>query len=727
MFSIMLEKFLKQKKSIYLVIVFLYFCLVCLVLISPNQSNASSGYTCDPEKDYGNTCIDTKGKPRCKTPYSEQCGSVCSRQVTCGRSGEFITGECVCQQSQSQIPTCPVATIWDGTICKGTAVGTDYETKDQPPRENGGNVVADNGQHGGEISRQEGNKLVASSGGSRINSQSSSESGEGDSNATLESLTEDIENCLNSTGNGAEASEGEGSVEGIDNYITCTILGISMNISLSEKTMQEIIDMINVARKIDVGLLVAAIFQLYQPCNNTDEESGELICKAGWFDGNNKYVSDQSFVQPYYCDQDSQYNQSYRRALLTYNGADVEVYCKRIWVLKTTNTINIGDNTQSPTESDDYNQGENDTNNQGSWSTSNIRSNMNNCPSLILVQEGLPCINTNQVCGELICKVGWFDNDNNFFGTDPYCNQDTHYLESFRIGTINKDGNNVIVYCKRMWVTNNYNSESGNNSVDGLKVYAQTLPPAPVVVDVDNLEPGKYLISVPGFQTAEFTIVNDQARITFFNDVNNNGVKDIDEPIINPKDFATTISKTESIYKINLNLGWNLINLPVANSMIKKASDLSDYIRLSGGDIYQISTYQSGNWIHYVSRINDENKVIEFGTDFNIIPGQSYFINSATTSQFTISGNDFLEQPPINLINGWNLVGFPAKTSQTASEILKYCRNFGKTCQNISRFVDGFYESVVDESGIIFGNDFQIQNIEGYFILNNGNEGIVRW
>lgn len=830
----------KSKSILFLALVILYFFLL-LLATSPRQTSAASGFTCDAAKDYGNTCIDTTGKPRCKAPYSEQCGPSCSRQITCGRSGEFKAGECICANQnqttdspatgnivQNETLTCPVATIWDGTICKGTAVGTDYETKDQPPKENGGDIVADNGQHGGEISRQQGNNLGAGSGGGGLSGGVNTET----SGNTINEIASAINACLAepATGfglatvvrrctvgdfvyigtiqqlrqaaisgdtSGLNAALSKSALDrcvarddGANDIVRCTIDGVLIETSVA--TFQAAaqgdtgaIDLFRIALQADQngngegaaeanptctewgitkdgnsfchtvsrGIRRLYVIQLGEQSNFTffvqsqntlfsvpcEEDQKDSVRKIAGIDAVCVENSDGAYfwlkqtselgdisIEANEVIEDSKCNR------LNQFSDDGELYCYEGHWLRVIQAIYEGGNTLALSNGK-YIWCEimNQTQVHKNINYTCLSSGLENDTKLWRIQ-----INIGDVCDEegmfsqsKICKAGWADANNYFIEnryinvanndtTRIYCDNDEQY-NTGRKGYFD----NVEYECKRIWVENTQSSSFQLFT----KASAQTLPPIPELVDIDNLTPGKYLISIPGFETAEFTVGNEQVQITFFNDTNGNGVQDTNEPIINPKDFATSISKIESIYTINLKIGWNLINLPVANSVIKKASDLSDYIRLTGGDVYQISTYQSGNWVHYVSRINDENKITEFGSDFNIVPGQSYFINSARRSQFRISGNDFLEQPPINIQNGWNLVGFPAQTKQTASEILRYCQNFGSTCQTIARFVDGIYETVVDDFGIIFGNDFPIQKTEGYFVLNQGKEAVVRW
>jgi hypothetical protein len=140
------------------------------------------------------------GVPICQSPYSESCGQGCTRQITCGPGGSFRDGECTCATPTQ--PQCPVATIWDGTTCKGTAAGTRDATTDQPPSAGGGNKVAAKAAKPNDPkTRQEANKQTpgGAGGGRGTTTNTSGGSSTNDNTAALCALTESGA-CTNSGG-----------------------------------------------------------------------------------------------------------------------------------------------------------------------------------------------------------------------------------------------------------------------------------------------------------------------------------------------------------------------------------------------------------------------------------------------------------------------------------------------------------------------------------------------
>jgi len=177
------------------------------------------------------------------------------------------------------------------------------------------------------------------------------------------------------------------------------------------------------------------------------------------------------------------------------------------------------------------------------------------------------------------------------------------------------------------------------------KVFAQDLPPAPQVIDIESLQKGVYSIQIKGFDNALVEVYSDNVKLNFYLDVNSNGVKDQDEPVIDVKKYVVNISKEKSVEKINLSRGWNLISLPIFDQDLKKASDLARLIESNGGRTTQVSKFDNGNWIHFINGSLKIGGKIDFGIDFNLIPGQSYFVYAQIDSEFVIKGNDHLDNP----------------------------------------------------------------------------------
>jgi len=256
---------------------------------------------------------------------------------------------------------------------------------------------------------------------------------------------------------------------------------------------------------------------------------------------------------------------------------------------------------------------------------------------------------------------------------------------------------------------------------------AKELPPAPEIIDLDELRKGVYTLMIPGYENAIVRVDEEGLNIEFFEDKNSNGIQDEGEESIDTSEYKVELSKVLSIDTIQLRKGWNFLSLPLYSEEIKKASDLSRMITASSGKVTQISKYDNGNWIHYIDANLVSGEEIKFGNDFNLIPGQAYFIYSQLDSEFALVGNEYYENPPISLQKGWSMVGFPASTKLTSNTFLQKCRALLPECKSIARYVDGNYDTVYLEDDVYFGNEFVIDRTSGYFVLNKGERKVLKF
>ncbi|RMD77597.1 hypothetical protein D6810_00540 [Candidatus Dojkabacteria bacterium] len=256
--------------------------------------------------------------------------------------------------------------------------------------------------------------------------------------------------------------------------------------------------------------------------------------------------------------------------------------------------------------------------------------------------------------------------------------------------------------------------------------YAQEAPPRPELIDINALNRGEYIIKLQGFEDANVIVEDDVVKLLFYVDVNSNGVQDPDEPLFDLDGLEFQVSKVKSYEKIGLKSGWNLVGFPLFGTDVKKASDLVKLINSSGGRATQISKYDNGNWIHFVDANLTNGESIQFGADFNLIPGQSYFVYSQIDSDFILKGNEYLENPPLNIQKGWNMVGFPGPLVLTSNSFLQRCSALLPECKAISRYVNGNFDTVYYEDNIFFGNEFLIDKTSGYFVLNKGERKVIK-
>ncbi len=289
----------------------------------------------------------------------------------------------------------------------------------------------------------------------------------------------------------------------------------------------------------------------------------------------------------------------------------------------------------------------------------------------------------------------------------------------------NADGNEVgrqtIVFrgCNNEGFSRNNTNYSPFNFVVP-KVSAQTDddPPAPEIIDPTLLQKGLYVVEVPGYETAEFEIFYDNIRVSYFEDQNADGIKQANEPNLDPNIYEIKLSQTASIATRELSRGWNLLGFEIFSEEYDSAAELISYLADQGIFVEQISQYDSGNWIHFIQTTNSVGQPEVYGASFNLVPGKSYFVRSLSTGTAAFKGQEFTSSVPIKLNTGWNLVSIQSAVNYTAQTVLQLCGANSIFCTNVSQWIDGagYYDSYESVDGTSFGNNFIIYENRGYFI-----------
>ena len=331
-----------------------------------------------------------------------------------------------------------------------------------------------------------------------------------------------------------------------------------------------------------------------------------------------------------------------------------------------------------------------------------------NCPSGVTASNGTPSVSGSTL------------NCNYTFTYIPETGNSQTWNQSFNHITCSDAGQSTV--------NNNFSCPSppGTNGFNPFspvkKVYAQ---PVPDVIDPNALNKGTYRIVVPGYNNAEFSISTDNASVKYFDDKNANGVKDSGEDYIDPTTFTISVSKLSDLTTYTLNSGWNLIALNFVSNDFKTVSQLAAEMNRQGIHVVQISKYDNGNWIHFAYRLNDGEEPETFGNNFTLVPGEGYFIRALDAGTIVLKGQRFTSSVPLQLNLGWNLESIQSPAKYTANSFLSKCNELGANCTAISKFTDNTYESVVNFENQIFGNNFDIKNTEGYFVLNRGANKII--
>lgn len=257
-------------------------------------------------------------------------------------------------------------------------------------------------------------------------------------------------------------------------------------------------------------------------------------------------------------------------------------------------------------------------------------------------------------------------------------------------------------------------------------IFAQETPAtgSPGDVTEDSItvnESGLYAFFADGERVGEQEVVvgaDGEATIQLFVDINGNGIRDEGEEFLD--DYTQiTFANEASVETFQLSAGWNLIHIPLIDTRsegtIRTAGDLIDHWNNQGFEIRHISRYLGGEFDIVTRRESGTT----YDTDFNLVPGQGLFVfnGGGALTTATFAGNRATELP-IDLTNGWNLIGVVPSTgtTYTAESLINGMSGAGYNASILSQFENGIYQSVVFESGTLFGNDYNVIETRGYFV-----------
>jgi hypothetical protein len=169
--------------------------------------------------------------------------------------------------------------------------------------------------------------------------------------------------------------------------------------------------------------------------------------------------------------------------------------------------------------------------------------------------------------------------------------------------------------------------------------------------------------------------------------------------------------------------GWNLITIPMlmkeeGTSKIEKASEFLQRLNENGASVTHITTYRSNKFITYSARLDQDGVLNTYGEDYNILPGEAYFVKSLSNIDISLKGNKIIGGQEIMLENGWNLTGIynSDKLAYKGFEVLKQMNTGGIEADILSRWQEGNYQNIILQNNIQYGNDFSVYPNEGYFI-----------
>lgn len=250
-----------------------------------------------------------------------------------------------------------------------------------------------------------------------------------------------------------------------------------------------------------------------------------------------------------------------------------------------------------------------------------------------------------------------------------------------------------------------------------------------------NTGTGLYSVSSTDYEltTEKLRVVDTDEdgnpQINYFLDMNSNGFFDDGDILtfdIPSESIRLTKESSGEIY--SMNIGWNLVGFPMLleSGDIKTADDVLRSMNDDGVYATQITKYEKGRWVAYSYRASVDKS---YGTNFELIPGEGYFIKSLNRGRYMVVGNKYAESVELPLQGGWNLVSVVSPEKEyTAESLMTTMQAEAVNVDVVSRYKDGYYTNLIVSEEITYGNDFKINDMSGYFIrLQNENNSELSW
>lgn len=213
---------------------------------------------------------------------------------------------------------------------------------------------------------------------------------------------------------------------------------------------------------------------------------------------------------------------------------------------------------------------------------------------------------------------------------------------------------------------------------------------------------------------------NEEIVIRFFKDKNNNKEKDNEENFLSIEELdKVTVSKEQEIEIYKLHTGWNSFNfVGLPDSGIKTARDFLESAKAQNLEVIHIAKFDNGKFVIYSLREEES----EYAENFSLIPGKGYFIFSYTSGDYSLNYHTFKSSVPIELQNGWNLIGIHSNEKYSSHTLINKLKSRKFNPEIISEFSNGIYNSVIWADPLFYGKEFNIIPKKSYFVKINLQE-----
>jgi hypothetical protein len=186
-------------------------------------------------------------------------------------------------------------------------------------------------------------------------------------------------------------------------------------------------------------------------------------------------------------------------------------------------------------------------------------------------------------------------------------------------------------------------------------------------------------------------------------------------PFVFVIDFGNTIPAPDPQVQFQVHTGWNLWSMPIAVKGLTAKSLLSAI----GANAVVISKLVPGElgYRSYIAGVSPD------GFDFDIKPGEGYYVWVKDTTVFSLKGDLSLSSTK-NLALGWNLIGYDRMEQTTASQILASVSGSTAVAITYLDSATGLYHSYA--IGFPSSYDFVVTPGRAYFLAVDG-AGTIAW
>jgi hypothetical protein len=268
------------------------------------------------------------------------------------------------------------------------------------------------------------------------------------------------------------------------------------------------------------------------------------------------------------------------------------------------------------------------------------------------------------------------------------------------------------------------NSYSRDSLVNSVHAASEEDVKASAEGRIEYIKQGLYIVQGSNI-TTDIARVDQDSKVVYFNDENQNGIFDLGETALSENEADELIEiqfeKHSEVLNYELTEGWNLVSIPQniyfdSTEPISKSHDLLEFLNSRNENITHLASYIDGSTKITTSRKDTSHETVIYGDNFDVNPGKGYMLKSNRNFTLSIGGKLPKNSLPIELYKGWNLVGVFSEQDYTSYTILNALDNSNIPADIISRRESGIYLNTAYEDDKFYGKDFEMDRLSGYWI-----------